>query len=681
MDNREDAFEKENKGRIQSAVDDWEKSAKMPSTLNLNKSDDGKSQEDFQEKIKKNILEINSSKEKKSELEEKTPAVTAVFSKPEDEEEEDEIPQIVKPGDDKPAYNIDYSNHRDFDLDDIANGQNDLLSSLIVRFVGTSVLTLLLLFITFLPFLNIQSGFLSPKSNSEGFMAANVILLLLIGIFGYTVAFKGIVSLFTFKADSDSIVSLSYFAALAGCCYSLYNTMAAKVPAISVFSSCAAVCLSLNLLGKIFFVARVRKNLPLVKSMQNSDDEFFAAQVVKPETAREVLKTFKGVPSIIGSLKIQNSNEFLEQSYSHTPADYVSRILSPAVLAAAICTGIAEFLIKGDASKAVMYFSAICCIASPFLLEASVAVPFYRACRRLVKKDVVVAGCDTVAELGDADAMVADGSFIFPKNSIHICGVKTASGHDINEAMLYAASITNAGKSPIAPAIMSIFGNVDYKLLKKCEKIVYEDEKGLCAVIDGKSVLFGNRKILRRHLIDVPSRDFEIRNTSNGRHILYLSVDNEICAMFVVDYSSNEKSAMILKKLRHFCMQILVKSTDPVISPMLIEEKFNMPATNVEMLDSEAIKLLAGTDAATCHADCIFKDMEGYAAAVISCIKLKGTINGCNALQLLFSIFGVLLIIFSAFSGSADAVNPVSMLIYEAVCAVPVLLIITLRKH
>lgn len=680
MDNHGDILEKENKGRIQSAVENWEKSAKTPSNFDSNTSDN-EPEEEIKDKIKKNILEINNSKERKSNIENSS-TVTAVLSQPEGEEKEHNLSNNIEPVDDKPAYNIDYLNHGDFDLDDILSGQKELLSSLIFRFVGASVFTLLLLLITILPFLNIKPGFLSPKSNSSGFQLANLILLILVGILGYTVAFKGLVGFFKFKPDSDSIVSLSYFAALAGSGYSFYNTVTANGTAISVFSSCAAVCLCLNLLGKIFFVSRVRKNLPLIKSIQNSDGEFYAAQVVKPETAQKILKTFKGVPSIIKPLKVKNSSEFLEQSYAPTPADYVTRILSPIVLAAAIGTGAAEFFIKGDVSKAVMLFSAICCVASPLLLEASVAVPLYRASKRLVRKGAVVAGCDAVSEYGDADAMVTDASFIFPKNSVHICGVKTVAGHDINEAMLYAASITAEGESPIAPAIMSIFGSIDIKLLKKCEKVNYEDEKGLSAVIDGKSVLFGNRKMLRYHSIDVLSRDFEIKNASSGRHILYLAVNNEICAMFVVDYSLNDKSAAIIKKLKHFGIQLLVKSTDPIISPMLIEEKFDIPASNVEMLDSEGTQLLAGTDTEICHAGCIFKGIEGYAAAIISCIKLKGTINDCNALQLLFSIFGILLIIFSAFSGSgANAVNSISMLIYEAVCALPVLLIIIFRKQ
>lgn len=676
MDNHGDIIENENKGRIQQAVDSWEKSAKTPSAFqpDINDSEPDK---DLKDKIKKSINEINSAKEQNNTAVQ-SDTVTAEHS----ESINDEKPKNVELTAETPAYNLNFSNNQEFDIEDIANDQNDLFFSLIYRLAGCFICTCLLLLITVLPVLNVQSGFLNPQRSPLGYVLSNIILLLLTGIFGYTVAFKGIISLFTFKPDSDSIVSLGYFAALIGCVYSLYSYITANSAVISVYSSCAAVCLTLNLLGKIFFVARVRKNLPLITSMQNTNDEFYAAQVVKPVIAQEILKTFKGIPSIIKPLKVKNSNEFLEQSYAQTPADYVSRVLSPIVLAAALCTGALEFLLKGDASKAVMLFSAICCVSSPFLLEASVAVPLYRVSKRLIKKDAIVAGCDTVSEFGDADAIVADGSFIFPKGSIRICGVKTLAGHDINEAMLYAASISAAGKSPVAPAIMGIFGNIDPKLLKKCEKLIYEDEKGLYAVIGDRAVLFGNREILRHHLIEVPSRDFEIKNTSNGKHVLYLAADGEICAMFIVDFCSNVKSAAIIKKLQHYGIQLLIKSTDPNISPMLIEDKFNISASNVEMLGAEDIQLLTGSDAGSCHSDCIFKDIEGYTAAIISSIKLKGTLNDCNALQLLFSIFGILLVVFSAFAGGGiSAVTPLSVLLYETICAIPVLLIIIFRKH
>ena len=74
--------------------------------------------------------------------------------------------------------------------------------------------------------------------------------------------------------------------------------------------------------------------------------------------------------------------------------------------------------------------------------------------------------------------------------------------------------------------------------------------------------------------------------------------------------------------------------------------------------------------------------MDGYAAATVSCIKLKGTIKACNALQILFSIFGMMLVCFATFfGGGIDSVTTMMLLAFEEICAIPLILIFAFRHY
>jgi Cu+-exporting ATPase len=680
------------KGRMQQAVDEWERSARETTPSMPEREDDEEPDSEIRDKIKNNIRVINSAKATQiheavnqgTDSSGQNPAdvnmketISSGF-----ELSSHELGRRVAAKKETVLEDSDYNS--DKHDKDILSDQNMLFFAFTIRFIGSLLCAGILVWLAAAPVINKPLPFLSMASHPSSYIIANLILLLAAGIFGFPVAIKGIVSFFALKPDTDSLTSLAFYAAFLGGIYTIYNS-AAATSATAIYSSCAAACIAFNLLGKMFLIARVRCNLKLIASEEIFQSEFYAAQQVEPVAAQGVLKTFQGVPSIIRPEKVKSLSSYLEQSYMESPADSAAKVLSPIVFAVAVCAAVLEYLFKGGIPQTVAVFTAICCISSPLLLEAGVSVPFYRACKRLLKQKALVAGCDTVLQYGGTDSIVADGSLIFPGQNIRIHSVKTLSGHDIKESVLYASSIASAGKSPLSNALLGIFADVgsSRKLLKECEKIVYEDERGLSAIIDGKVVLLGNRGILRHHLIEAPSRDFEIRNTSNGKDIVYLAIEGEICAIFIVGYETENKMPSVLHKLHRYGIQLLIESTDPNITPLLLEEKCGMVVANTEMLGAREMQILGEpVNNGSRQAGLAFLDLDGYVSAVIACIKLKGSIKASTALQILSSVFGILLVIYTAFFASGIlTVTPLLILAFQALCAVPVLLIAVFRRN
>jgi len=75
-------------------------------------------------------------------------------------------------------------------------------------------------------------------------------------------------------------------------------------------------------------------------------------------------------------------------------------------------------------------------------------------------------------------------------------------------------------------------------------------------------------------------------------------------------------------------------------------------------------------------------DLDGYVSAALSCIKLKGSIKANTTSQIIFSIFGIILVAYTAFfAGGIGAVTPLLILAFQTLCAVPVLLIMLFRRN
>ena len=68
-------------------------------------------------------------------------------------------------------------------------------------------------------------------------------------------------------------------------------------------------------------------------------------------------------------------------------------------------------------------------------------------------------------------------------------------------------------------------------ILPAVDSLVYEQSMGLTGWVAGRRVLVGNRRLLENHGVDVPSRDYELRYTQNGRqqHKTLACRDYRIC--------------------------------------------------------------------------------------------------------------------------------------------------------
>lgn len=694
-----------NSGRIQKAVDTWSKEAEVPSNSASPKDEDNYLGNDIKNKIKENISEINANK-KSAALPIKEPEKTmpenvaasgssdysSTFAKAKQQKDDNIYSQTekVKRTADRIRLNQEKTQEDEIDkVDDLIEEQRALKHSLILKFIFCSICTAFLVFFAVVPLLKVSlPPFIDATVHPKIFLGCNFAFLLAVGLAGHSVAFKGIASLFTFKPDADSITSLSFIAALIGNIYLfaafyLNGTAGDTVSASIVFSACAAAAVSFNIFGKIFIVARVKHNLEFLSRTEKSD--FYSAQSLEGDEAKAVFRIFDGTPNVVTAKKVKYVSDYIDSAYSQSPSDTSSRVLSLAVLIAAFVAALIQVILKKDIPGALILFTAVCSVASPLLLEFGVSVPFYRCCKKLTKQNTLITGCETLEEFDGTDAIVADSTFLFRKNGIKIHGIKTFSNMKIDDAVLYASSAAKAGRSPLYSAFAGMFQDPASaeKYLRPAERVTYEDERGLYAIIDNKAVLLGNRRLLRHHMVESPSRDFEIRSCEGGKNVVYLAIDGKLAAMFIVEYNFDSDSLNCFKKLSHFGVHLLIDSSDPNVTPLLLEEKAGISSKTSLVLGASEMSVLNNRkDGGINSAGLAFKDAAGYIAGIISCIKLNGGIMANTSLQFIFSIIGAVIVICcSLFGGGIKTVLPAYVLIFQLISAVPILLISLFRRN
>ncbi|MFQ7159616.1 MAG: hypothetical protein ACLRPX_08350, partial [Ruthenibacterium sp.] len=139
---------------------------------------------------------------------------------------------------------------------------------------------------------------------------------------------------------------------------------------------------------------------------------------------------------------------------------------------------------------------------------------------------------------------------------------------------------------------MAILQN-DKKLLLPVEGVKQEAGYGFTAWVDHNRIILGNRAMMARHDIELPSMDYENRYTKNGaRAAIYLAVAGKLYGMFLVSYLPNRKAASILEQLTGSGTSVLIRSSDFNVTSELVAATYGVPRNMVKVLTQTECDLL-----------------------------------------------------------------------------------------
>jgi hypothetical protein len=283
----------------------------------------------------------------------------------------------------------------------------------------------------------------------------------------------------------------------------------------------------------------------------------------------------------------------------------------------------------------------------------------------------------------NANMMIMEAGDLFGKHSCDLHGVKTFNGAKIDKAIIYAAAVMIQTKSPVA----NVFDEViigKQSILPKVDSVQYEDRMGTSAWIYEKKVLVGNRDLLLRHGVSVPKESVEEKYTIKGRHALYLAVDGQLMAMFIVSYSAEPQIKRELKKLEKSGILIAVKSCDPYINEDSIAELFNLPKGFISVMNYSAARVFDKYSGMVVEKSPAYVLHNGTALGFVSAMHgaqiIVSSKHLLNFMQAFGSAIGFAGIAFLAVIGTYEQITALSIIAFQAIWALFVMFVTKLRS-
>lgn len=563
-----------------------------------------------------------------------------------------------------------------------------LRSNLTVRAAVLLFAALFSLFITVANDLSLPLAAVFDRTvNPSAFIFTNTILAIVAVGFSYSVIVNGIKSIFSRRPDSDSVAALNMIAAILAGLVTLFDPESLKASFFHIYTSSAILGMLCNTLGKLCIVRRTQRNFEFVAETENfsavelvDDDQTVAYLTNGSAGKRKELAVMRRT----GFIK-----DFMKNSYSSDLADSYAEKTTPLMLAAALAVGLLSIVFEKNSSGAAeKLFVFLASVSGTLAISSSVGLalivnrPMAKASKRLSEYSGVILGYSSVEEFAEVNSVVIDSGHLFPTGTVEFVNLKMLGSVMIDQAIIYAASMAQAGRSVTIPAFYKMLrGKSDMILgVKGCAS---EDNLGVSGWIENKRVLLGSRKLMERHGVEgLPSESAE-ENFADGNGIMYLAVSGQAAMMFAVQLSVGPAAERWVQEMEDETIDIHVRCSDGFITRELLSQLFDISASSIRLLpsacDGDCEQLMEYKESVSASMFCS-GHLPSFSMLLVAAKRLKFVANMGVALQYGAMVLGIVISVIMMLTGSFAQITPTIVVIYNLAFLLLTMLIQGMKK-
>lgn len=388
--------------------------------------------------------------------------------------------------------------------------------------------------------------------------------------------------------------------------------------------------------GKSRMMSRITDNFRFI----SADEDRYTVEDIANTVDAEIISRgmLDDVPLIKTSVKTDVPSNFMEISMKREAANQITKIIFPLSLLLSLVLLIVIGIINNfnTAFNMALCSLAITLPCSALFLGNTMLGDISKALNPFGSR---VCGFEGAEMACGANAIVMEAADLFGENSCEMLGFKAFDGTKPDDAIIYTAAVMTQTKSPLA----KVFDNIiigKQSILPVVEGVTYENAMGISAWIYKRKVLVGNRDLLIRHGVDVPTENFEKRYTVKGRKALYLAVNGRAAAMFIVSYSADPELKRELRKLEKSGITIIVKSSDPYINEKSIAKLFSLPEGFVRVMNYSAARVYDKYSNMDVEKSPAYVVHDGSAIGFVSAMRAAEIIRSSRKTIAFLSCFG-----------------------------------------
>lgn len=248
------------------------------------------------------------------------------------------------------------------------------------------------------------------------------------------------------------------------------------------------------------------------------------------------------------------------------------------VVVIALTAAVLTWLISGQIIRAVTVLVVFC----PCALVLATPTAIMAAIGNASRHGFLVREGDALERLSKVKTITFDKTGTLTYGTPQVTEVKSVG--DFTEAELYglAAAAEQLSEHPLGKAVVQCYRQQIGEKLPPCEQFQMLPGKGVSAVVNGTSILAGNRKLLTKNQVAAASEieeetDMHLRR---GNTLIYLAISNRLAGYIALSDTVRKESAAVIAGIKQLGVQPVLLTGDnenaakAIAAELNIEERY-----------------------------------------------------------------------------------------------------------
>lgn len=564
------------------------------------------------------------------------------------------------------------------DSDAICDELREQMRTLSFRMVVCGISVLFLGAIELLPMLGVQlPDMFLPDKAPIVYLTINLVFLIFCMGLCRNIIFGGLQAIFRGKMDGDGITSIACTAVALQTAAEFVTCFVQRQPMHNVCAAPAILALLINDMGLLVMTRRVARNFRFV-AMRGVRR---ATKLVsgKMEFDELIHADKQHHESIAYTVRAKFLANYLHFSYEEDFCEQMMSRLSPYILPVAAIAGVIGGIIsfkEWGIWGGIYCLCAVLVAGMPICRILCLNLPLSKASKELIPNGVMLNGWAAADKFGRVDTLAVNSDALFPDGTVRLLSVRAFGDAPIDRSVLYAASIVIGSGGPLAQVFYNLLEGHTERLLH-ADGIGYENEMGVSGWVESLPVLVGNRRMMKRHGIDLPSRDYEqLLKKGKNRSLVYIAISGRPCAVMLVQYRADNDTAVAVHNMVAHGVSLVVYTTDPNVTSSLVSEIYDLPERQVSILSvkagSEYDRLTHTIRDRAPAVLCTIGRLSALADGITAAIRLRSMLVFNTIIQMVCYGLGVTLTAVLCCISGSGAVSPTQIMLLQIMCLLAV---------
>ncbi len=329
-------------------------------------------------------------------------------------------------------------------------------------------------------------------------------------------------------------------------------------------------------------------------------DDIISGCIVKDGVLEaKVTKTFS--ESTVSRILELVENASSRKAESENFITRFARYYTPAVVACAVCLAVIPSLLVGNPSVWIYRALSFLVISCPCALVISIPLSFFGGIGGASSKGILVKGSNYLEALASADTVVFDKTGTLTKGVFEVSdlvpsesfALESGSREEAKSGLLKLASLAESySNHPIALSITDAAkerGIYDSEAAAKIEpdNIKELSGRGISAVINGDTVLCGNRKLMDSEKVNMEKAD----EYSGEGTCVFLAYSGKYAGRIIISDEIRPDSVKCIKGLKDLSITAVMLTGDRKRSADAVSEKLGIDMVYSELLPSDKVDI------------------------------------------------------------------------------------------